>query len=369
MSLILEILNKILDFFCKKLLEKLLAEAFYKNDKFSAQRAFWTIGAIIIGFALYFLPDALYFLYRYFPTLGENFPNLSKLKLTKYLSVSLYWSALVSFAYWKKIKRSSQGEEFKENERKVLMFVRDIRLVNGYRCTNKEERLEAENKIASLIGESVRTDAMVIHGYHNFTKSDSPIKKALENKKRNLKLRVLLLDPFSSYAQNRASQLDQETDNELSPLRYIRDHLSVVEALNHMKTGGGMVDYRIYCSNPFLRFYLFDEDFVFQTYQNNRHGHATPMYHFATGERSFFQAGKEMFSYYWNKGFLHEKGNLHKMGMPLIIYLANMYGLLVPGNPNYKKQSELIEMILNYVNERKNKAELAHNSGKLSEAG
>ena len=355
----------------KAFFNTLVKNAFFKDGSLDVRRSVITICVVTVGFAFYYLPDAIRFVHALVPAkfTSSNRSFVVQLNdkyillLTKYLTVAVYLIFILAYAAVKAWARGDQVAAIHQTERNVVRFVKDVELINGYRCSNAEERQEGLRKIANLIARSPKTELMVINGYHDLAKDGSVVRGALEAKQRNLRLKVLLLDPFSAYARTRATQLMQETDVRLTILRYVRDHMRVIESLDRLKGGGGNVDYRIYCSNPFLRIYLFDQDLVFQTYQANRHGNGTPMYHFRDGERSFFGMGKEIIQYYWNKGFLHTEASLSKMGRPLTLYLAEMYGL-EPKNTD--SDEGLRERILVHVDKIKRDAEAEDRKGNLS---
>jgi hypothetical protein len=188
----------------------------------------------------------------------------------------------------------------------------------------------------------------------------------MQGKGKKLIIQALLLDPFSSYAFERAKQLKPETDIRLSQIRYIRDFLRVCQSLDELRTKGANIEYRVYCSNPFFRMYLFDNELVLQSYQASRHGNETPMYIFEAGEGSLFYAGKEIFDYYWNKGFLHDEAWLKKMGIALTVYLATSMYQIYKDSELPKDIEEIRKRILEYVEKEKLEAEKLDKEGKLS---
>jgi len=350
----------------KESAKAVLKYAFFTDGKFSPQRTILLLGWLGIAYFVYaIVPTKLIPLVSTIPIVSDIDwvrqhiagirSSADYLQLSQLYYLSLYCLVTLLLALIRNALGQQRVAELGETEKNILRFVHEVQLVNWYRCSSDDERKEAVKKIAEKIENSKRTRLMVIHGYHDLVKSDSLIRRALINKGRNLHLQVLLLDPFSKYAVDRAKQLRQETDIDLTIMRYIRDHARVIEALEEFRKKAASVEYRIYCSNPFFRIYLFDRDLIFQTYQAYKHGNETPMYDFLNGEKSLFHAGKEIFDYYWNKGFLHEDSWLVRMGSALTVYLGMMYGLQddkkLPNNVDGLRRE-----ILEYVENKKREA-------------
>lgn len=361
----------IVDFFAKEGLKAALKAIVFKDGKFSLRRtsvlAIWLVFA---GF-FYLVPN---FLAKAPQLEGLDTINLiiGNLSDEKYLQLARFFSVtlVVAIGLLITVLTIARGQQrvaqMSEDEQNAIRFVKDVSLVGGIRCSNQTEKIDAKRKIAERIGNSARTKIMVINGYHDLARPDSEIRQALERKSRSLNLQVLLLDPFSNYAVDRARQLRQETDLELSKMRYIRDYMSSIRALDDLRRNGAVIEYRLYCSNPFFRMYIFDHDLILQTYQANRHGNETPMYHFSEGERSLFRAGNEFFCYYWDKGFHHEAESLEGRGAALTVYLGKLYGLHTDSTiPN--DVSLLRTEILGYVERQKARVNELSQQGRFTD--
>jgi len=146
-------------------------------------------------------------------------------------------------------------------------------------------------------------------------------------------------------------------------MRYVRDFFKVIEKIESLKSVSNNIDYRIYCSNPFFRIYLFDEDFIFQAYQNDKHGHETPMYHYISTARSLYHLGREVFNYHWNRGFKFDDVSIRYYGSPFIYYLANMYGLLDESDD----VDTLLKEILSFVKRKEEEVNSLEKNGLLTE--
>lgn len=308
-----------------------------KNGKIHLRRVLLVLGVIGIGFAVYEAPDymqrfALVFIYSSIDEIPAN-SFIAALSDEKYREAIKYnWSLvylLILLVNRLVIIIKKHNETLgKDEDRKVAHFAREVGLIEGWRCANDEERVSVINAVADKIEHSNESRFMLINGYHDLIGNDSPIRQAIDVKGRSCFLKVLLLDPFSSYAKKRADRLLPEVDEDNSHLRYIRDYYKVRSELDRLAASGIPIQYKVYCSKPFFRVYLFDNEAIFQTYLDNRHGHQTPMYHYTNSDRSMFHLAEELFSYHWNKGFKFNDADLQRRGEAFTVYLAReMYKL------------------------------------------
>lgn len=215
----------------------------------------------------------------------------------------------------------------------VLRFVKDIGLHEGNLSETEEEKARAQEAVAKKIASSKkRVRVMVINGYKDLVPAESVIRRALEQKQSALKFHLLLLDPYSSYARDRADALREEYTHEASRKRYIRDCHRTIEVLAQLKRKGAHIEHRLYCSRPFFRIWLFDKELFVQAYEGGKHGHDTALYNFTKKGRSMYGVADHMFCYYWDRGFVHTDESLRKMGPAFTMYLAQMYGVEI-GTP------------------------------------
>ena len=248
----------------KEIAKALFKYALFKDGKFSAHRTFflllWFAGAYIT-YAI--VPTKIIPILLVIPLLEEIGwiqKHVANLKLGEYLQLaqlyylSLYCLVSLLVALIKNGLGQQRVAELSETDRSILRFVREVQLANWYRCSNDDERRDAVTKIVEKIESSKRTRIMVIHGYHDIVKPDSVVRKALDNKGRNLHLQVLLLDPFSKYAVERAKQLRQETDIEKTMMRYIRDHVRVIQSLDEFKKKPLQSNIEFIAAIPFSEF-------------------------------------------------------------------------------------------------------------------
>ena len=356
----------------KQLFKSYFIPLFFKDERFHPKRIFIICLVIVFGYGVYRIPELLpkfSVLFNYYSSLKEIKPeefmgriqDVHYLAIIKYLFVFTYLIILLVVQLYI-IARKSNKIYHQTEERNVALFAKDIGLVEGVRCANKDER----NVVAKTISEKIKTSKtcrfMLVNGYHDLTNPESAIKIALESRK-DLDLKLLLLDPFSMYAKKRADRLLPETDEYLSQMRYVRDFFKVVEKIESLKSASNNIDYRVYCSNPFFRIYLFDEEFIFQAYQNDKHGHETPMYHYVSTPRSLYHLGREVFNYHWNRGYKFNEVSIGYYESPFIYYLANMYGLLDESDD----VDTLLKEILSFVKRKKDEVDSLEKDGLLTD--
>jgi len=358
----------------KQLFKAYLVPLFFKDKKFYPKRILVIILVIIVGYLIYRIPELLpnlAFAFGYYSSLEEIKPSEFMgrmqdehyLAVIKYLFVLAYLTFLLVIQFFI-IAHKQNKIHYNTEERNVALFAQDVGLIEGVRCANKEERSLVVNKISEKIKTSNTCRFMLINGYHDLTDPESEIKIALESRKKDINLKLLLLDPFSEYARKRADKLLPETDEYLSKMRYVKDFFKVVEKIESLKLQSNNIDYKVYCSNPFFRIYLFDEEFIFQAYQNDKHGHQTPMYHYVSTSRSLYHLGREMFNYHWNRGYKFDESSIKYYESPLIYYLAKMYGVLKEPSNDVDK---ILKDILSYVDDQKKKVAQLEKEGLLTE--
>lgn len=361
-------LETLVSVFTKETAKALLKAVLFKDGRLSVKRAITIAALFAIGWIVWQLP--IWFLDLPFTSrfIRIVFPIIDHPAHLEVVRVALLLVYVILLLFASAIKLHAGQIELAglvERDRKVIEFAKHVDLVYGNRCVRNEERHEAEERIANEIVQSEATRIMAINAYHDLVSPDSVIRRALEQKGRNLRLQVLLLDPFSEYATERASQLKQETDPTRTRYRYIRDHVKVIQAVKALEKKAALAEFRIYCSKPFFRFYLFDHDFYVQTYQSRQHGNRTALFNFSNGAESLYCLGKEMFEYYWFKGFVHSEESLINMGSPLTLYLARMYGL-VKSEDEKVDCTNLRQRILQFVESELVKVDELDKSGVLT---
>ena len=359
----------------KRFFNAYVVPLFIKDGKVHPKRMIVIAFIILLGFISFHAPSILPKIYVVFNDLNtvKEIPTDSfffRLQDAHYYALSRYvfvlsYLTFILFAWSIVLTKKSNKFSMQTQEMNVALFANDTGLIEGSRCLNTEEQDEVVKKVAGKIDDSTTCRFMLINGYHNFTDPDSLIRVALESKKKSLNLKLLMLDPFSSYAKKRADVLLPETDERLSQMRYIRDFFKVLDKVDALKKAGASVECKVYCSKPFFRLYLFDKnDLIFQAYQDNMHGHHTPMYHYIAKQRSLFHLGRDIFNYHWNRSFKFDEKSLMYYGKPFIFYLAKMYGVL---EDNENNADILCGRILEYVESMKAEAEKLESDGFLTD--
>jgi hypothetical protein len=207
-------------------------------------------------------------------------------------------------------------------------------------------KAKTQNRTAELMQSNLSAlRILVINGYDDLVDEASPIAKALHShiaqcradpkigaEREGFGVRVLLLDPFSTFAKDRAMNLAGSWSTEWAMKRYVR-HFDLARK-RLAKLG---IEHRIYCSRPLFRFYLGtcvsgDQWCVEQSYLRNKHGYETPVFeHVINGnvlpEDSFITLAGQAFEYMWDRSFKDytEQG---LMDSALVVYMAEMYGLI-----------------------------------------
>jgi hypothetical protein len=303
----------------------------------------------------------------YIPTLlhkygiaGNLYPNergalLNILRIfeTYALVVTLLIAAI--FIFWWRETKQTHG---------VGIFTREIGLIKGATggAATHEYIMDVQKEIAKKIQKKELLRVMVINGVQDFVE-DSPINEVLKGSKCP-KLRVLLLDPFSSFARDRADRLRNDDDLETCRRKYVWDFVRTKEFLESLKRTGKNVDYRIYCSRPLFRMYLGEDKngnhwCTQQSYLVDKHGYEAPVFfHEFTHNGqvrqvdSFATLAKQAFQYLWDRGF----ESYTKIGIkstPLVYYMANMYDIpLKSPDGSERSVGELKQAVVNYANQQ-----------------
>jgi hypothetical protein len=243
-------------------------------------------------------------------------------------------------------------------ENKAANFARAVNLVGGSRFSTEAEKAEMTDLIVKKFDETSSIKVMMINWYDDLIPPTSPILHAL-TKNCNKDIKILLLDPFSTFAKQRSETLAGAGDDEANWNSYINMFLKVRNKLDHLNQDhDGKIEHFVFCSRPFFRFYLFDNDLFVQVYHNKHHGRDSPMFHYRKSDTisiqndSFFQLGVEMFDYYLKHSFQFEDAKLKAKGNPFAVYLARMYGILK--DEDVKNPDELRSNILKFVSEKTN---------------
>jgi len=210
----------------KQLFKTYILPLFFKDGKFYPKRIILISVVSFIGYLLFSLPDYLPKLsiaFDFYPSLEEikrseflyRLQEIHYRSVIKYLFAFTYIIILLVVMFYI-LARKSKKTHSQSEERNVAMFAKDVGLIEGARCASKEERKVVEKTISKKIKTSETCRFMLINGYHDLTNPESDIKIALESRKKDLNLKLLLLDPFSMYARKRADKLLPETDEHLS---------------------------------------------------------------------------------------------------------------------------------------------------------
>ena len=355
-----------------------LSQLIYRDDKIRPKRLIIAISIVLLGLGLYYLPEKIPWLAEGFHIYNPENPSLEDVSRIvyfldhnkDYMSIFQY---MIAFSYLTILalltiltirSRHIELDAIIKDQKELFEFAQAVKLSDGSRCAKEQERSEIFPVIAEKIKKSHKVRIMAVSAYHDLVDGNSQIRHTLEEKEHNLNLRVLLLDPYSEYAQQRAEELLPGEDPQLAWMRYIYDSCTVKKELDHIKQRGGSVEYRHYCSKPFFRMHLLDRDLFIQAYESKKHGHASPMYHYEAGDNSLFHLGEEMFNYHWKRGFLFDSELLGRKGKAFTVFLAKQYGLLLQDD-DISKTDKLREEIIHHAKEKTTEANSLFEQGLL----
>jgi hypothetical protein len=263
-----------------------------------------------------------------------------------YQSISgvLLYLSIVVFALWWKSEgpKSGVGKDASPNEtyERRERFIRALGLVaggfGGDTAHKQEYMAKVQEETAKLIQKDRLVRVLAVNAAADLVPEDSPIRMAIESERPRLK--ILLLDPFSTFARERANYLRQDDDFHTSWLRYVWDFLRTTETLNTIRQSGIHVEHRVYCSRPLFRIYLSENEAtgececISQAYLSHRHGYETPyhQYQYTPNEHderdNVITLNRQAFQYIWDRGFSSFTAS-GLTSIPIVYYMANMQGL------------------------------------------
>lgn len=364
-----KIAEKIILFVWDKHFSKILAPIFYDENKINWRNIKIFFMLIVLGFFFYFFPSILVPILIHWDWQNTNvyFSHLTSdihyFHAIQYILALSYWVfVLVIFLFLmaRTIVKSNAQVESIVNENKAAKFARAVNLVGGSRFSTEIEKKEMLELITKKFDESSTIKVMMINWFEDLITPSSPILHALtKNCQKDIK--VLLLDPFSSFARQRSEHLAGAGDDNSNWLRYIYMFKKVRDKLDHINQDhDAKISHSIFCSRPFFRFYLFDQDLFIQVYHDKYHGRSSPMFHYQKSESgsilddSFFQLGVELFDYYLKNSFQFDDAKLKAKGSAFTVYLARMYNILNDSNVN--KLDDLRSKILTFVQRKTSEA-------------
>lgn len=285
--------------------------------------------------------------------------NVHYFHAIQYVSALFYWVIVLVFLLALMagtVAKTNAKLEVIANENKAANFARAVNLVGGSRFSTQAEKAEMINLISSKFDESSTIRVMMINWHDDLIPTSSPILHAL-TKNCHKDVKVLLLDPFSSFARQRSEALAGAGDDEANWRSYIKMFIKARNKLDHLNQDhDAHIGHFVFCSRPFFRFYLFDHDLFIQVYHDKHHGRDAPMFHYQKASvssiqnDSFFQLGVELFDYYLKNSFQFDDAKLKMKGNPFTVYLARMYGILK--DEDVKNPDELRTKILQFVQEK-----------------
>lgn len=361
--------EKLLFYIWEQHFSKISTPIFYDEGKFNWRNIEIFVLIILYGFLSYFLPSTFAALLIQWDLQNANvyFNHLAYdihyLHAIQYILALSYWLVVVVIfliLMARTVIQSNVRLEAIVNENKAARFARAVNLVGGSRFSTETERMEMIELITKKFDESPTIKVMMINWHDDLIPVSSPILHALtRNCHKNIK--VLLLDPFSSFARQRSEHLADAGDVNENWLSYIRMFEKVRNKLNHLNQDhNANISHTVFCSRPFFRFYLFEQDLFIQVYHNKHHGRSSPMFHYQKSESgsilddSFFQLGVELFDYYLKNSFQFDNDKLKGKGSAFTVYLARMYEILNDSNVN--NLDELRAEVLSFVQRKTNEA-------------
>lgn len=342
-----------------------------KEGKFDWRRTVVAIivigGSISFVYICYFLPDALLWIsedklkgYKWLSGVVdrirfENAPEL--LKQQKYHYYILLKSLCETFGFLF-ISLIGIAYFFWKNhlhERKfcrINSFIDTVGLVGGYKPLTVKGRADADKAIAEAIERSTKIEMMLINGSSIFKhQEESSIFNTLKSS-RGKQIKILLLDPFSTYAQDRAKEMFSITGSEGHSAwnRYILDYDNTLTQLRALDSSDqpNYLSFRLHCSRPFFRLIICDNVAFIQTYDRAAHGHLSPIYEVQETKDSLYNLAQDIFNAHWDRGFLlNSKDDVSDL---LSLYLAKMHKL--PYNDYLQNIDSLKEQIISRYRER-----------------
>lgn len=360
-----KIIEKLVFLIWESHLSKIFSPIFYCNNQFIWKNIKIFVLIISLGFFFYLLPSLFVISLAALDLQNSNvyFIHLTNdvhyFHAIQYISALFYWViVLVIFLALmaRTVAQTNAKLEVIANENKTANFARAVNLVGGSRFSTQAEKDEMTKLIASKFDESSTIRVMMINWHDDLIPTSSPILHAL-TKNCHKDIKVLLLDPFSSFAKQRSEDLAGAGDDEANWLSYIKMFMKVRNKLDHLNQDHDVkIGHFVFCSRPFFRFYLFDHDLFIQVYHNKYHGRDSPMFHYQKSSvssiqnDSFFQLGVELFDYYLKNSFQFDDAKLKAKGNPFTVYLARMYGILK--DEDVKNPDVLRAKILKFVQEK-----------------
>jgi len=357
-----KILEKLATWAWSNYINKLFTPIFFNESKFVWKNIKIFILIVVFGFFFYFLPSVFVIILKRLDLQDANvyFTHLTNdihyFHTIQYVSALFYWVivlVLLLTLMGLTVTKTNSRLETIADEYKAAHFARAVNLVGGSRFSTQAEKNEMVELITKKFDESTTIKVMMINWFDDLIPTNSPILHAL-TRNCHKDIKVLLLDPFSTFAKKRSEDLANAGDDDTNWHSYIKMFLKVKNKLSHLNQDhDGKISHFVFCSRPFFRFYLFDNDLFIQVYHNKHHGRDSPMFHYQKSDintiqnDSFFQLGVEMFDYYLKNSFQFDDDKLKAKGNPFTVYLARMYGILK--DEDIKNPDELRGNVLKFV--------------------
>ncbi len=211
----------------KKLLDKLFGDLVRKGGKFDARRTLISILLVstsaLFVYSAYYIPDIL--LHFDLGTLGDNWlhdlvtkirvdPNNDGLELITQkhhyyilLKSTCETCALLILSIFGILYLNHKVKGY-EKFSALNSFASAVGLIGGFKPLTEKGKKDADDTIAKAINECRELKMMLINGSSVFGEvGESRIIHDAIKAKKALQIKVLLLDPFSSYAKDRAKAI------------------------------------------------------------------------------------------------------------------------------------------------------------------
>jgi len=275
-------------------------------------------------------------------TLKDNVAHNTKILIT-YNSVNmvlLYGIVILLLVWHITIDPETEG---------INKFLKKIGLVKGRLGSDSEHTQEYIDFFRKQVSENISDDMsqlyiLLINGRGDLANQDSPIYSKL--KASNVPTKILLLDPFTKFARERAGFLkERETSHDMW-LSYICDFLITMKFIEKLKQSNPNIEAKIYCSRPLYRLYFGENSRVSQwcisqCYLNNKHGYDTPIYIYkskqnvnADGDK-FGALAMQAFTLLWENGFSnHNEISDNKVSPQFLLYAASMLDINITDDQN-----------------------------------
>lgn len=146
-----------------------------------------------------------------------------------------------------------------------------------------------------LVESAARVDILAIRGLGLFALTDSVMRATLVRRRAQLTVRVLMLDPASSFVKARAMEVGDEAESLRSGIRLSR------KSVDEMRRMGVDITSRYYSRLAVWRLTMLDDRMFVSGFVPSIEGHDFPVLELKyTGPRSLFAVLKKQFEEMWD---------------------------------------------------------------------